>query len=178
LLHEWLIYRYGPKKSHISQPILVIFAKITHCQTAQWHETYNFTVTKKYMHFLFCHQLQIFFEAGDCLNLCLSFLIQCINVYVYSWNKCLGLLKTIIMSCVSFSRILTLRKVRKISKCGPAPHEMRQKRKILKQIQIDHLMKSSKKTQNLPSSWYHQAKIPNPTLKTFFYCKLQHFLSL
>jgi len=46
---------------------------------------------KKYMHFLFCPAF--LFEAGDCLNLCLSFLIQCINVHVYSLKQCLGLLK-------------------------------------------------------------------------------------
>jgi len=46
---------------------------------------------KKYIHFLFCPDF--LFEAGDCLNLCLYFLIQCINVHVYSLKQVLRLTK-------------------------------------------------------------------------------------
>jgi len=42
--------------------------------------TLCFTVMKKYIHFLFCPDF--LFEAGDCLNLCLPFPIQGINVHV------------------------------------------------------------------------------------------------
>jgi len=52
------------------------------------------------------------------LKLCSSFFMQCINVHVYSWNKCLSLPKEIIFPCFSFTENLMLRKVRKFSKCG------------------------------------------------------------
>jgi len=57
---------------------------------------------KKYMHFLFCPDF--LFEAGDCLNLCLS--------------------------CQDFVLF------------RPAPHDMKQKRKILMQIQIARKQKN------------------------------------
>ena len=43
------------------------------------------------MHFLFCPDFLC--EAGDCLNMCLCFLIQCINVHVYILKQVLRLTK-------------------------------------------------------------------------------------
>ena len=58
--------------------ISVIVTKISHCSVAQQNETYTFTAMRKTMDFMYC--FDFLFEAGDCLNLCLSFLMLSVNV--------------------------------------------------------------------------------------------------
>ena len=54
----------------------------------------------KIMDILYC--LDFLFEAGDCLNLCLSFHMQCINLHVYSQKRLGRTKKKIIISWLSF----------------------------------------------------------------------------